>query len=285
MGEELTWLYRQHDLVLGPVPTSQIVDKLYSGELTPASEVQLLGGAAFSRIAEVPEFRIPVAKSEARRRVEAQAAEHQAQARRRLVRTVALVAVALVLVGAGLAMLGRYLAVHTPTGKSPEELAWGEITIDPPTVSRARSRVGDDLVEYRSGAPKPGSTSAPPPRVETVARPPLAVAQKPKLGRDDAEGLQAGEVDEAGINSVVATHKPSLIPCIKQVAKAGIPARIPIEFAISDAGKVTRVWVDNPDFKDPALAECLLRELQKWPFKAGPSGASVNLSFNVGKPG
>jgi hypothetical protein len=83
----------------------------------------------------------------------------------------------------------------------------------------------------------------------------------------------------------VARNKPSLIPCIKQVARAGVAAKIPIEFAISDTGKVTKVWVDNPDFKDPGLTECLLKELQKWPFKAGPSGASVNLSFNVGKRG
>jgi hypothetical protein len=277
MSEELAWLFRQSDLVLGPVPSNQIVDKLYSGEVTPATEVQLLGTGVFTRLADVPEFRVHIAKAEAKRRIDSQAARHQAQVRGRLVRALTVGAVLLALVGAGVAALGRYLAVHTPTGKSAEALAWGDITIDPPTVSRARQRGADDLVEYQGGTRRPPAPARPePPRAAAV--PPA----KPRLGQEDPEGLTLGEVDEAGINSVVARHKPTLIPCIKQVARAGVPARIPIEFAISEAGKVTRVWVDNPDFKDSALNECLLKELQKWPFHPGASGASVNLSFNVG---
>jgi hypothetical protein len=113
----------------------------------------------------------------------------------------------------------------------------------------------------------------------------LARAPKPKSGSEDPEGLTMGEVDEAAISAVVAKHKPSLIPCIRQVAKPGLVAKIPIEFAISDSGRVTKVWVDNADFKGTGLTECLLKELQKWPFKSGAAGASVNLSFNIGKRG
>ena len=289
MGEELAWLYRQSDLVLGPVPSKQIVEKLYTGEVSPATEVQLLGTGVFTRLSEVPEFRVHIAKAEAKRRIDAQAAQHQAQVRGRLVRAVAVGAGVLALVGAGVAALGSYLAVHTPSSKSAEELAWGDITIDPPTVSRARRRGAEDLVDYTSGARRPGAVARvdPSPRPGTTAPAPAGTppAAKPKLGQEDGEGLQLGDVDEAAINSVVSRNKPTLIPCIKQVAKAGVAAKIPIEFAISEAGKVTKVWVDNPDFKDPVLTECLLKELQKWPFKPGPSGASVNLSFNVGKRG
>ncbi len=207
MGEELAWLYRQSDLVLGPVPSKQIVEKLYTGELSPATEVQLLGTGVFTRLSDVPEFRVHIAKAEAKRRIDAQAAQHHAEVRGRLLRAVAIGAGVLALVGAGVAALGSYLAVHTPSGKSAEELAWGDITIDPPTVSRARRRGADDLVDYTSGTRRPGAVA----RVDPPARPgpapspgaattPGAVPPpKPKLGQEDSEGLALGDVDEAAI--------------------------------------------------------------------------------------
>jgi len=257
MNQEPGWLYRQRDLVLGPVAAKQIIDKLYSGELGASTEVQLMGSGAFRPASEVSEFKLHLAKAAAKQRVDAQAAAHRASQQKKLIRVVAALVLLLGVIGAGVAAMGSYLAVHPIAGKSSEELAWGDITVDAPTIGRAKRTLDDDLVVYNdSRGPR---------------RPPAAA--------------RMGEVDEVGINAVVSRHKPTLIPCIRQVAKAGVVAKIPIEFAISDSGRVTKVWVDNPDFKDSGLTECLLRELQKWPFKPGSSGASVNLSFNVGKRG
>lgn len=281
MNQEPGWLFRQSDLILGPVPAKQIIDKLYSGELTPATEVQLMGAGQFTRLADVPEFKVHVAKAQAKMRVDSAAAEHSKAQRTKLVRIVSVAGGILLVIGVAVAVLGNYIAVHG--GKSAEELAWGDITIDAPTVSKARRAASDDFVDYTGSTHKQPTGTAPKNPVATGQNP---VPNKPKPGTEDAEGLQMGEVDEAGINAVVARNKPTLIPCIKSVAKPDMPAtKIPIEFAISEAGKVTKVWVDNPDFKDTGLQECLLKELQKWPFKAGPSGASVNLSFNIGKRG
>jgi hypothetical protein len=280
MNQEPGWLFRQSDLVLGPVAAKQIVDKLYSGELTPNTEVQLLGAGGFRRLSEVPEFKVHVAKAEAKMRVDAQAAQHQAAQRSKLTRIISIAGGLLLAIGIGVAVLGNYFAVHG--GKSAEELAWGDITIDPPTISKARRSPDDELVDYQSAKRPTGvaNPSATPPRVNTPA------IRTKTPANDDPEGLAMGEVDETAINSVVARHKPTLIPCIRQIATPDMPlTKIPIEFAISEAGKVTKVWVDNPQFKDSPLQECLAKELQKWPFKAGPSGASVKLSFNVGKRG
>jgi hypothetical protein len=292
MTHDPGWLFRQSDLVLGPVPTKQIIDKLYSGELTPSSEVQLMGTGVFRAVSEFPELKIHLAKAAAKHRVDAQAQAHRASQKKKLVRAVVILGVVLALVGAGVAAVGRYLAVHPLIGPGAEELAWGDITVDAPTIRRAVRKSNDDLVVYNDGrsAPRPAAVAAradPPASRPERERPAAerAPPAKPKLGAEDPEGMAMGEVDEAGINAVVARHKPTLIPCIRQVARPGVVLKIPIEFAISDSGKVTRVWVDNPDLKDTGLNECLLRELQKWPFKAGSSGASVNLSFNVGKRG
>jgi hypothetical protein len=286
---ENQWLFRQGDLILGPVPSKQIVDKLYSGELLPVNEVQLMGSGVFKRIADVPDFKVHVAKAEAKKRVDAHAAEHHASQRKRLVTVAGIVGGVLMVLGVVVAVLGSYFATHRESAGSAEELAWGEITIDAPVVGKAHRRDDDELVDYTGNLKRPTGTNPTP--GNTVAQRPTnpnpgtPANPKPKPGSADPDGMAMGEVDEAGINSVVARNKPSLVPCLKAVAKPGMVAKIPIEFSIAETGKVTKVWVDNPDFKETGLQECLLKELQKWPFKPGTSGASVNLSFNIGKRG
>lgn len=285
-----SWLFREGDLILGPVPPQQIIDKLYAGDLQPHSEVQLMGSGRFQKLAEVPEFKVHVAKAEAKKRVDAHEAEHHETVKKKTTKGLAIGAGILVSLAIVVAVLGSYLAVHTPTGKTAEELAWGDITIDAPMISKARRRDDDELVDYVGSGKKPPTPTA----VAANQNPGAGTktpgstrspGTKPPVANTDPDGMSMGEVDEAGINSVVARHKPTLIPCIKSVAKPGVVAKIPIEFTISETGKVTKVWVDNPDFKDSGLSECLLGALQKWPFKAGQSGASVNLSFNIGKKG
>ncbi|MEW6430699.1 MAG: AgmX/PglI C-terminal domain-containing protein [Myxococcota bacterium] len=284
---ESQWLFRQGDLILGPVPSKQIVDKLYTGELLPVSEVQRMGSGVFTRIADVPDFKVHVAKAEAKKRVDAHAAAHHASQRKRLVTTAAIVGAVLLVLGVVVAAAGSYFATHRESAGSAEELAWGDITIDAPTIGKAHRRDDDELVDYNGTTRRPtGTTPTPSGTNPTPARPKdPGASPKPKPGTADPDGLQMGEVDEAGINAVVAKHKPSLIPCIKAVAKPGMVAKIPIEFSIAETGKVTKVWVDNPDFKGSGLQECLFEKLQSWPFKPGTSGASVNLSFNIGKRG
>ena len=66
--------------------------------------------------------------------------------------------------------------------------------------------------------------------------------------------------------------------------RPGLSAKIPIEFVIGNDGRVTKLWIDHPMFKEGSLPECLLRELQKWSFKSYPGEqATVGFSFKVGK--
>lgn len=295
MGPNDQWLFREGDLILGPVASQQIIDKLFAHELHGHSEVQLMGSGVFQKLADVPEFKVHVAKAEAKKRVDAHAHEHKTAQQKKLQQALLIGAASLVTLGLIVGVIGNSLAKRSLTGKTAEEMAWGEITVEAPTISKARRRDEDELVDYQgSGKRPPAGATQTPTAVATaklpggITRPPAGPnpgTSKPPMGSADPDGMSMGEVDEAGINSVVAKNKSTLIPCIKTVAKPGVFLKIPIEFSIAEAGKVSKVWVDNPELKDSGLQECLLKELQKWPFKPTHAGNSVNLSFNVGKKG
>ncbi len=267
-----TWLFRQGDLMLGPVPTKLLVDKLFTGEVNGLTEVQMMGSGLFRKLRDVPELKVHLAKAEAKQRVDAQAQMHAKSRSKRLLTIIGVVSGVLIVTGIGVAFLGSYLAVHGSTSTA-DELAWGDITIDAPTAQR---NADDEFVEYTGTARKPSRPSTP----GNPGTP------KPKMGTADGDGMAVGEVDQTAINSVIAKFKPTLIPCIKEVARPGMPpTQIPIQFTVNESGKVSKVWVDNPDFKSGPLPECLMRELAKWPFKAQGTSASVGFAFNIGKKG
>lgn len=278
------WLFRQGDLILGPVPTKALVDKLFTGEVNGLTEVQMMGSGIFRKLRDVPELKVHLAKAEAKQRVDAHAEEHAKQRSKRLLTIVGIVSGVLVVVGVGVAFLGSYLAVHGSTS-SADELVWGDITIDTPTVTRAQRSSDDELVDYNPTGKKNPVARPANPNPNTNPNPNPGTP-KPKMGTADTDGLAMGEVDQDAINSVIAKFKPTLIPCIKEVAKPGMPpTQIPIQFTVNESGKVSKVWVDNPDFKSGPLPECLMKELQKWPFKAQGTSASVGFAFNIGKKG
>lgn len=288
------WLFRQGELVLGPVPAQQIVEKLYSGELTGRSEISSVGQGHFQPIAEVDEFKLHVAKAEVKARVEASAQAEQQSERKRRNRQLGIVVAIGLLAASTAAILARHLAVHNPL-KNPDELAFGDITVEPPTIMLARaSHVGDeDLLDYplevRAPAERPREQPLQPPRAERAERP-RSPGKRTRASAADEEpdGLQTAKFDQGAINAVVAAKQRTLYVCFAEQSQRqpGFSAKIPIEFVIGNDGRVSKLWVDNPNYKEGPLADCLLRELRRWPFKPYEGEqATVGLSFKIGKGG
>jgi hypothetical protein len=295
------WLFRQGDLVLGPVSGGQIVEKLATGELTPESPVAPAGERDFHPMREVEAFRVHVARAEARARVDAAVQLEREKSAKRLkyLGTGAAVMV-LVLGGAGL-YVARNAAVHGWFGGEDE---FEGIEMDPPTIRLAQARADDEeLFEYPThGArrpDKPAEAGAKPATGTPGAAGKVAVAStsrtEPKRPRPvgsvgaDEDGMEvAQQFDQSAINRVVAGNKSTLFKCFKEEAERtpGLYAKVPLEFVIGNDGKVSKLWVDNPQFKKGPLYECLLTELQKWPFRAYEGErATVGLSFSIGKRG
>lgn len=264
------WLVLQSGLILGPYNIEQLVEGLLAGEISPDALVQLLGTIESIPLEQIPDLDIQTAVAKARVKAEYDASLKVVQeAKQRKVRRLGIIiGVAVLAVVAVVAIVGRRIAIHSDFGTDG---ATEEITVDAPIIKRAKIARNDDLVYL------PGATRG-------VGSAKKTANGKPKPGEADAEGLDVGRVDDEGLTAIVSKNKPTLIPCIRQALPANSQAmKIPIEFAVGNDGKVSKVWVDNADFKENGrLNECLLAALQKWPFKTGSASAAISLSFNVG---
>ncbi len=296
---EQQWLFRQGDLVLGPLSGQQLVEKLYTGEMTADTLIAPPGARDFARMGDVEAFKVHVARAQAKARVDAEVrAERERTMRKRLIIGGISAAVTVALAIAAW-QVARWAAVHGP-GSEEDEFAG--ITVDLPTITLAQARKDDqDLIAYPTSSPRPDKSPTEPrpkpattPSSTTPGTSAAAVASKTEkkpTGKASSEpdGLQvATEFDQEAINKVVKNNQKTLFRCLKEEAERqpGLFAKVPIEFIIGNDGKVSKLYVDNPQYKKGPLYDCLLTELQKWPFKAyAGERASVGLAFTVGKKG
>ncbi|MBI3183897.1 MAG: AgmX/PglI C-terminal domain-containing protein [Myxococcales bacterium] len=282
------WLFRQGELVLGPVPAAQIVEKLYAGDLDGRSEVQRLGSGRFIRLSEVDFFKVHLAKAEAKQRVDRSAAELAQTQRRRRRLKIALVVAVTVPVAAGAAAVATVVASRSRPTASPQEL-WddlGLVSVGAPVIGRAKAHKDEDLLDY-PGGPSTSRTERPSSgAVASADRPSRTSKAQLTDAADDPDGMQTAKFDQGSINAVVASKQKTLFPCLVAEAQKspGLNAKIPIEFVIGNDGRVAKLWIDHPTFREGPLKECLFRELQKWPFKPYEGErATVGLSFKIGK--
>ena len=272
------WLYRKGELVLGPVHGAQLLDKLYAGEINGQTEVAPIG-EDFERITHVEALRVHLAKAEAKWRVDAlERRVHDRARRQRNVRLSILAGVALVVAGAAGAV-ARYMAVHGTFDKRVEEAA---IAVEPPVIRLAKARKQqDEMLDYPMdrGGRRPAGTP-------TRSTPPggRSGSSGPENDPDDVS-IEA-KFDRGSIQTVIAQRQRALYPCFAEEARRspGLAERIPIEFTIGNDGQVKKLWVDNPRFAEGDLRDCLLKELQRWPFRPYEGQqATVGLSFTIGR--
>lgn len=272
------WLYRKGELVLGPVRGAQLLEKLYAGDINGQTEIALVG-EEFHRITQVEALRVHLAKAEAKWRVDAlERRVHQRARRQRNVRLTLLAGVALVVAGVAGA-IARYMAVHGTFDPARAEEA--AIAVEPPVIRLAKARKQqDEMLDYplERGGKRPTATGT---RATGTGGKPAGGAQ------DDPDDVSVeAKFDRGSIQSVIAQRQRTLYPCFADEARRspGLAERIPIEFVIGNDGQVKKLWVDNPRFAEGDLRECLMKELQRWPFRPYEGQqATVGLSFTIGR--
>jgi hypothetical protein len=269
------WLFKQGELVLGPVAGSQLLDRLYGGTINGQTEVARVGHQ-FERVSQVEALRVHLAKAEAKWRVDALERRVTDRARRQRNTRLAIVGAVAAAVAGVAGVAARYAAVHGTFDTRREE---DNIAVEPPTIRMAKAhRREDELLDYpldKGGRRAAGRTAT-------------GSGQHGSAGAEgdsDDVSIEA-KFDRNSIQTVISQRQRGLYPCFKEEARRspGLNAHIPIEFTIGNDGQVKKLWVDHPQFHEGALPDCLLKELQRWPFHPYEGQqATVGLSFTVGK--
>ncbi|MDF1565172.1 MAG: AgmX/PglI C-terminal domain-containing protein [Deltaproteobacteria bacterium] len=312
------WLFKDRDLLMGPVPASTIIDKLGSGEITPESMVANEDEGEWRHLREFEFFRVHVAKAQARSRVMREKKSDEAARRRSRRVKLAVIAVSAVILVAMVAGGAWYYVTSRRIGESSAELAEIGITVSPPVIALASlsthlsGEAGEDYldVDLPEGERRPGATSTSGRKPATSGRKPGSTGKKPsgtekkpegtavasagaagtqapggETGPADSDGLAMGkpQYDMGHIQSVLKKQSSTLFPCIKEeVQRTGFKGSIPFEFVVTNAGKVGKIWIDNRQLRGTPMEKCFQREMAKWRFKPfDGERPTVSQSFTI----
>jgi hypothetical protein len=264
------WMFKKDELVFGPLPAKQLIEKLYAGEITGSTPIAEETGE-FRPLRDVPHFTMHLAKAEAKLRVQ-QEADHFSRGERRSWAW-RLATVSLLLVSAlGVAGGGAYWVVMQKQHRLQREIDDIPITGNPPELTAGGSTANgqDDEVAL----PLPGSPGG------IAAHKPHHVA-----GHPDPDGLTTTHYETSTIIAAELRQKGALIPCIKQelARTPGFRGDVRFSLAVGNDGKVAKLWMDDPQFKDSPLQQCFERVTGGWHFAAFEGErATLSDSFHVG---
>ncbi|RMG19820.1 MAG: hypothetical protein D6729_04340 [Deltaproteobacteria bacterium] len=305
MVEQGQWLFKERDLLMGPVPAKVLIDKLYAGEIDGETQVASEAEEVWRPLREVDLFRVHIAKAEARLRVMREKAQAQAQARRRKARLAVLLSAAAVLLAVVVATGVWWLVTSSAEREAEGALADLGITVSPPVIELALADqpprregawldVDVDVEEAPSAAP-PTRTPArrrPLARGSTGGRPPAKGAPgpeppAPRAPKTPPEGEGVGlkaAYDMNHINAVVRRQSRTLFPCIKaEVKRTGFRGVLPFEFVVKNDGRVGKIWIDRKELRGTPLEKCFAETMAKWRFNPFPGPRpTVKQSFTIG---
>jgi len=251
------WLFRQGELILGPLDQEQLAQRILDGELGEDTEARELEGSFFRPLREIEAFAVALAKAKAKQRVDMLSGKRAAAKRKQLLKTLAAVLSLLALGGAAAYVAGQAWARKKPT-MSTDNLAFAGFSSEVPIISRsAKESSGNTLLSYTDSKPS-------------------ASGRRPEKGSKGSTWVDDITTDiqwnPDNIKQVLNSNERRLLNCLQTNVKAahgwnqGESVVIPIEFTIANNGRVNKLWVSHPRYRGKDLESCLLQEMGKWPF-------------------
>ena len=310
-GEDATkgdWLFKQDDLVLGPVTSIVLVDKLKKGELggdTPIAR----DGAAFRPMKVVRLFREAWQAAEEEKRFAAEQRAHQSAVSRTRFLRVVVVLLLIAVPAAGAAFGARSLMIARPWDDRaawiarvppmvdlPQKPAEVKTTTTPATVVAA----GDPVAEEDDEDEKPGVVRDPnrpkrPKKVPgtattttttTAATTAAATTTpEPEPARNTA-GLP-GELTNAQAVAPLKEIQSDLKGCFKAEmdSNADMPGAVVLSYTITEDGKAINVDLDARELRGRPVVGCVQKAMGtvRWP-KFNGERKNVSVPFKLGKP-
>ncbi len=296
------WLFKLHGEVLGPVPSAEIIERMFTGEVDESTEISFGEGGDWSTIQVVSDFHPFLYQAKAKIRADRARAEALRAAKRRHVRNVikvAVVAAALVIVSFG----ASYLLIISRPWKSGDTIrAWAEKHVPLLSVASASAATLDGdageeddginidqiliddapaLVAIQSEAEKRKSRA----RKRTTRKKSKPSRAEAKTG---AKTASLGSLSNDEIMSVVyaRTNLRRLYSCIRYELKRNpdMPKQFTLDFSIRNDGRIGQVQMEDPKLDGSGMHQCFKQKLSRLKFRSYSGQVrNVTIPFNVGK--
>ena len=319
-SQEDSWLFKDKGTVCGPVPASELIEKIFAGVVDGETPVSTEFGD-WRRLCEVPQFEQPLARA---LKTKAEEQEKQAKARaarNRVVARVAMLAMAALTFGTTGFFGGRFAAIERPWedktdwAKRPPALAMltpkpvekgkpakqaeAEIEAeffddeealtepDEPAATKGASkgkggkRKGGKGKGGKGKGGKEGDKDAPADETAVAAASPAADGKM----EYNAAGLPR-TLTQKQIMKVLATQKGGIVRCLAGEAKKNpdMPGTVTIEFTVQNSGLASGFKVKERAVRTGPLADCLKAKVSacRWPKFYGEV-KNITLPFNIKK--
>lgn len=294
------WLFKLHGEVLGPVPSAEIVERMFTGEVDESTEISFGEGGDWHTIQVVSDFHPFLYQAKAKIRADRARAEAIRAAKQRHMRNVikvALGAAALVLVSFG----ASYLLIVSRPWKSGDTIrAWAEKHVpllSAPSAaaatlnSGAQAKMNEDdginidqiliddapaLVAIQSEAEK------------KIAAKKRAAKKKSKSAKPETKTASLSSLSNDDIMSVVyaRSNLSRLYSCIRYELKKNpdMPKQFTLDFSIKNDGRIGQVRMEDPKLDGSSMHQCFKQKLTRLKFHSYSGQVrNVTIPFNVGK--
>jgi hypothetical protein len=303
------WLFKLHDEILGPVPSTEIIERMYTGEVDESTPISLEEGD-WTSIQAVGAFHPFLYDAKAKIRQQQARLEAEQAARKRRVRNminVAIGAVALVIVSF---MASYFIIVSRPWKGEDVMRAWAGKHVPLLMISSARADTADtadDSVDEETGginidriliddaptlvAIKSPSRSKKRKRTgkkkATVDRPKDTRPKDGKTKPPDTKTASVGRLSNEEITSVVyaRSNLNRLYSCIRSEIrrKTELPEVITLDFTIDNSGRVSQVRMDNIKLDGSSLHRCFRQKLTSLRFRSYAGQVrNITIPFKIG---
>lgn len=300
------WLFKQNDLVLGPVTAIVLVEKIKKGELDGDTPVAR-DGDTFRPMKLVRLFREAWQATVEEKRHAAEERAYQSAVTRAKIGRVFVLLLSFALPAAAAAVASRQIMVLRPWDDTPTWIARVPPLVDlpqrPPEVKKAEpppqvatNTTPDDTADDDEDPTKPSDPTRP---------------KKPKTPKsgDGKDGGKAGTA-AASTTSTTSTPEPPLPAAVESLTNAqavaplkdiqgdlktcfkaemesnpDMPAQVVLSYTITEEGKAINVNLDARELRGRPVVPCVQKAVTtlRWPRFNGER-KNVSVPFKLGKP-
>lgn len=303
------WVFKQDDVVLGPVSAAVLVQRIEQGELDGDTPVGREAGS-WRPLTTVPYFKEILDKAEARKlAIKEQLARESLRRRQRVVRwsTLAGLFVLPFMLGA---VAGRAVWIARPWDKGDEWLQRPPPLVDLPpkpvapppppedkqgdgdgdgdAVANAKDVDDDGDRDVSSNGKKKSGTKKAAGKKKPQKREPQKVATKSedKQPDDNGGGKTLETLTQAQVMAPVSKNKGAIGSCLKtEVARnPDMPSRVTLMWTVTEAGRASGFKLKEREVRTGPLATCLNKVFggMRWPKFTGER-KNVELPLGVKK--